>query len=128
MLIVCMCVHTSEDVPYDAKYAVVEDDEVEEELDEGADIDGRVVCGSQCLLDDLGQGDEEVPRCAAEVGSCLITGINEAVAGDRSAQEQHRQDVNEPHLLRPDDQLLLAHLGATNLLCDHVGRLASLLS
>ena len=107
---VYMCIRTSEDVQEDAQYAIVEGDEVEEELDDGADHEGRVVGAGERLLDELRECDEPVPRRAAEVGGGLVAGLHERVAGDRAPQEQHRQDVDEPHLLRPDDQLLRPHL------------------
>lgn len=106
-----MYIRTSEDVQEDAEYAIVERDEVEEELDDGADHHRRVVGGGERLLDDLREQDEHVPRRAADVGGGLVAGLHERVVRDRAAQEHHRQDVDEPHLLRPDDQLLLTHLG-----------------
>lgn len=104
---------TSDDVPEDADDAAVEGDEVEEELDGGAEVLGRVVCGGERLLDYLGEGDQPLPRRAAQLagsGGGRVAGVHEVVAGDRPPEEQQRQDVDEPHLLRHYDQLLLPHL------------------
>lgn len=105
-------IRTSEDVQENAEYAIVEGNKVEEELDHGADDEGRVVDSLERLEDELREHDEDVPRRAADVAGGLVAGVHERVARERAPPEQHRQDVDEPHLLPPDDQLLRPHFGA----------------
>lgn len=83
-----VCVRTSEDVPYDAQQAAVECEEVEEDLDGGADDPGRPVGGGEGLLDDLGERDEYVAWRVAGVEHGLVAGVDEGVASEGPTQEQ----------------------------------------
>lgn len=49
-----------------------------------------------------------------DVAGRLAASVDEGVAGDGPVQDQQGQDVDELHLLRLDDQLVLSQLGTTS--------------
>lgn len=89
-------VRTCDDVPYDPKQAAVERDEVEDELDGGADPLGWVVGHVKELLDELGERHDQVAWRRAD-GGLVARDTQQEQRHDAQQQQQHDAHQQQQH-------------------------------